>query len=365
MKNIITEELGYMKYLLGYQRGVVISEQEIGEAPVNPPVSQKEKNAQAAYQLMIDGASGWGTDPQDIIDGLNKISYGSELNRLLTLFADKKTGYSSFTEMIKGEFSKGSDLNKIITRLNKFKSVITTPIKLNIDGDEFPVLTFKKMTKPLKDVAPAATAPAAAPAKTESTNKDNWEDVVKYYSGNTDTKWEFIKQDTFETDNYIFDYIELKPNDTNDDDAYLIIYDDGEVHYNKFGRGTGTSKGTWEWKDNKPVIKFKDISKNASGYVQPTDTDWSAVTEDNKVIGLNAKGPLVKQVQNKLIEIGYSGETGNPITTDVQACLDDVEKCDGVYGKSTKEMVKQYQKDNGLAVDGIVGQQTYYAFSEL
>ena len=27
MKNIITEELGYMKYLLGYQRGVVISEQ--------------------------------------------------------------------------------------------------------------------------------------------------------------------------------------------------------------------------------------------------------------------------------------------------------------------------------------------------
>ena len=28
MKNIITEELGHMKYLLGYQRGVVISEQE-------------------------------------------------------------------------------------------------------------------------------------------------------------------------------------------------------------------------------------------------------------------------------------------------------------------------------------------------
>jgi hypothetical protein len=182
---------------------------------------------------------------------------------------------------------------------------------------------------------------------------------IKYYSGNTDTKWEFIKQDTFETDNYIYDYIELKPNDTNDDDAYLIIYDDGEVHYNKFGRGTGTSKGTWEWKDNKPVIKFKDISKNASGYVQPTDTDWSAVTEDNKVIGLNAKGPLVKQVQNVLISIGYSGNTGSPITTDVQGCLDNVEKCDGIYGKSTKEMVREYQKDNGLAVDGVVGQQTY------
>jgi hypothetical protein len=352
MKNIITEELGYMKYLLGYKKGVVISEQ------VGPPkpVSQKEKNVQAAYQLMIDGAESWGTDPQKIIDGLNKVHNPQELNRLFTLFADKKTGYSSFTDMIRGEFSKGDDLNKIITRLNKFKYTIKT----NIDGDKFPFLKFTPMTKPLADAPPAAAAPAA-PAKTESTNKDNWEDVVKYYSGNTDTKWEFIKQDTFETDNYIYDYIELTPNDTNDADAYLIIYDDGEVHYNKFGRGTGTSKGTWEWKDNKPVIKFKDISKNASGYVQPTDTDWSAVTEDNKVIGLNAKGPLVKQVQNKLIEIGYSGETGNPITTDVQACLDDVEKCDGVYGKSTKQMVRQYQKDNGLSVDGVVGQQTYNA----
>jgi peptidoglycan hydrolase-like protein with peptidoglycan-binding domain len=49
------------------------------------------------------------------------------------------------------------------------------------------------------------------------------------------------------------------------------------------------------------------------------------------------------------------------ITTDVEGCKADVEKCDGIYGKLTKEMVKQYQKDNGLAVDGIVGQQTYDA----
>lgn len=358
MKNIITEELGYMKYLLGYQRGVVISEQEIGEAPVNPPVSQKEKNAQAAYQLMIDGATTtFGTNEQNIIDGLNKIKFASELNRLLTLFADKKTGYSSFTEMIKGEFSKGSDLNKIITRLNQFKSVITTPIKLNIDGDEFPVLTFKKMTKPLKDIAPAA----AAPAKTESTNKDNWEDVVKYYSGNTDPNWKFNKIKKLEDDENIWDYILVNSTDSNDDDSYMQIYDDGEVYIMNKGQGTGRSRGTWEWNGTKPVIKFKDISKNASGYVQQTDNDWSAVTEDNKVIGLNAKGPLVKQVQQRLIKIGYSGETGNPITTDVQACLDDVDNCDGIYGKSTKEMVKQYQKDNGLAVDGIVGQQTYHS----
>ena len=358
MKNIITEELGYMKYLLGYQRGVVISEQEIGEAPTNPPVSKKETNAQAVYKLMIDGADGrfgMGTEVQKIIDGLNKITYASELNRLLTLFADKKTGYSSFTDMIKGEFSKGSDLNKIITRLNKFSSVITTPIKLNIDGDEFPVLTFKKMTKPLKDVAPAA-APAAIP---ESENKEHWEDVVKYYEGNKDSNWKFDKKGKEKAADEMFEYVEVISTDTNDSDSTMRVWDDGDTYIWNKGQGTGRSQGIWEWDGTKPVIKFEDISKNASGYVQPIDADWSAVTDDNKIIGLNAKGPLVKEVQQKLIEFGYSGTTSGSITTDIEACKGDVEKCDGVYGPSTKEMVKQYQKDNGLSVDGIVGQQTY------
>jgi peptidoglycan hydrolase-like protein with peptidoglycan-binding domain len=141
----------------------------------------------------------------------------------------------------------------------------------------------------------------------------------------------------------------------------MVVHNTGDVYIWNRGQGTSFITTKWEWDGTKPVIKYKDISKNASGYVQPTDTDWSAVTEDNKVIGLNAKGPLVKDVQQSLINIGYSGNTGSPITTDVQGCGDDVEKCDGIYGKSTKEMVKQYQKDNGLSVDGIFGQQTYDA----
>ena len=142
----------------------------------------------------------------------------------------------------------------------------------------------------------------------------------------------------------------------------MDLYDDGDVYIVNKGRGTGKSKGIWEWDGEKPVIKFKDISKNASGYVQPTDTDWSAVTEDNKIIGLNSKGPLVKKVQQTLIKIGYSGTTSGSITTDVEGCKVDVDKCDGIYGPTTKEMVKEYQKDNGLSVDGIVGQQTYNSF---
>jgi hypothetical protein len=354
MKNIITEELGYMKYLLGYKKGVVISEQ------VGPPkpVSQKEKNVQAAYQLMIDGAESWGTDPQKIVNGLNMIKDKKELDRLLTLFQDKQTGYDTFGKMIKGEFESGNqnDLNKITAKLKSFGFKYTgkeTP-------DTFRTPKFTPTTKPLTTAPPAAApAAAAAPAKTESENKEHWGDVVKYYSGNTDTNWKFDKIDKLEDDDDIWDYVLVRSTDSNDDDSYMEIYDDGDVYIKNKGQGTGKSKGTWEWDGTKPVIKFKDISKNASGYVQPTDIDWSAVTEDNKVIGLNAKGPLVKEVQSKLIEIGYSGTTSGSITTDVEACKGDVEKCDGIYGPTTKEMVRQYQKDNGLAVDGIVGQQTY------
>jgi hypothetical protein len=161
------------------------------------------------------------------------------------------------------------------------------------------------------------------PAVPESENKEHWEDVVKYYEGNKDPNWKFDKKGKEKYDEKMFEYVKVKSTDTNDDDSYIEFWDDGEVYsYNK-GRGTGRSRGTWEWDGAKPIIKFKDISKNASGYVQPTDTDWSAVTEDNKVIGLNAKGPLVKQVQQQLIKIGYSGTTSGTITNDVEACKGD------------------------------------------
>ena len=354
MKNIITEELGYMKYLFGYQRGVVISEQA-------KKMSKGEKNAQAAYQLMIDGAADWGTDPQKIIDGLNKVNTPEEFNRLFTLFADKKTGYSSFSDMIRGEFNdrvRGKfddkkDLEQIVKRLNKFNF----NVKSDFEGENFPNLKFTPIKKPLTDVVPAA----AVPEKKHVENLEHWEDVVKYFKTNPNKKWKFIGQYIDEGDTHIWDYIELDSTDSTDADAYIYIYGDGTAYYKKLGRGTGGARGTWEWDGTKATIKFKDKSKNASGYVQPTDTDWSAVTENNRVIGLNAKGPLVREVQKTLINIGYSGNTGSPITTDVQGCKDDVEKCDGIYGKSTQEMVKQYQKDFGLNVDGVVGKQTYDA----
>ncbi len=54
-------------------------------------------------------------------------------------------------------------------------------------------------------------------------------------------------------------------------------------------------------------------------------------------------GSDVKKLQQSLIDAGYDvGKT----------------RADGVYGKNTAAAVRQYQRDNGLAVDGIAGPKT-------
>jgi peptidoglycan hydrolase-like protein with peptidoglycan-binding domain len=79
--------------------------------------------------------------------------------------------------------------------------------------------------------------------------------------------------------------------------------------------------------------------------------------EDVEALPDIRKFPLgkVEDVQQSLIKIGYSGNTGKPITKDIQGCLYDTEKCDGIYGKYTRAAVIKYQKDNGIRPTGNVG----------
>ena len=57
-----------------------------------------------------------------------------------------------------------------------------------------------------------------------------------------------------------------------------------------------------------------------------------------------SKGDEVKKLQNALISAGYDvGSSG----------------ADGIFGSKTASAVKAYQKDKGLSIDGIVGNQTW------
>jgi hypothetical protein len=186
----------------------------------------------------------------------------------------------------------------------------------------------------------------------------DWDKVVKYFSGNTDSRWVF---DSIRLANYtLFETIKMKSKDSNEPNATLELNNNFNASLlNWKGKG-GTVVATWKWEGNRPVIKFREKTKKASGYIKDTDR-FINQNKDNKIIGLGAKGKLVKILQGALLNAGYSGNTNSPITKDVEGCKTDYDKCDGIYGKSTKEMVKQLQKDYGLDVDGILGNQTYYA----
>jgi hypothetical protein len=210
---------------------------------------------------------------------------------------------------------------------------------------------------------PPSPAPATPSTSTQQTDDADYSKIVNYYSGNTDANWTFVNTNTLDDGSVIFDYIEVKTKDTakNGNDCIMYLYDDKDV--TKFDcKKSKTLKGNWSWDGAKPTLTWeRNITKSSPGYVSNTDTDFSAVTNDNKIMGLGARGSLVKKVQNFLASNGYTGET---FTNDIQACATDENSCDGIYGAKTKNMVKKFQEDAEIKVDGIFGEQTYDAMFE-
>jgi len=68
----------------------------------------------------------------------------------------------------------------------------------------------------------------------------------------------------------------------------------------------------------------------------------------SRILYRGLQGEDVKILQSKLESLGY---VVGPI--------------DGIFGPLTERAVKNFQKDHGLKVDGIVGQETYFMLSLL
>jgi hypothetical protein len=293
MKKQLLNEINEMKYLFGYKRGVVISEQSTTTGPPGPD---------------------WIKIPQ------------SEIEK-------KKS---------EGEVKQGSD-NRWY-----FKPTNTTPAP----------------STPPSPAPVTSTATTSAPSSsTQNTDDADYSKIVNYYSGNTDANWTFVSANTFDDGSVIYDYIKVKTKDTatNGNDCHMNIYDDKEVVKN-YCKKARKVRGNLSWDGAKPTFTWDiNITKSSPGYVSDTDVDFSAVTNDNKIMGLGAKGSLVKKVQNFLASNGYTGET---FTNDIQACATDENSCDGNYGAKTKKMVKKFQEDAEIKPDGIFGGQTYAAMFE-
>ncbi|EGW38938.1 MULTISPECIES: spore cortex-lytic enzyme [unclassified Desulfosporosinus] len=61
----------------------------------------------------------------------------------------------------------------------------------------------------------------------------------------------------------------------------------------------------------------------------------------DRLLGRGSKGPEVKELQAKLVQLGYG-----------------LGKVDGKFGSKTEAAVRNFQKDHGLRVDGLAGTNT-------
>lgn len=77
--------------------------------------------------------------------------------------------------------------------------------------------------------------------------------------------------------------------------------------------------------------------------VRPIPSKWDQRTKKGTdTMKKGSKGNNVKELQSKLNELGYN-----------------VGVADGIFGNKTDEMVRRFQRDNKLTIDGIVGPATF------
>ncbi|HHX22521.1 MAG: peptidoglycan-binding domain-containing protein [Tepidanaerobacteraceae bacterium] len=72
-----------------------------------------------------------------------------------------------------------------------------------------------------------------------------------------------------------------------------------------------------------------------------------------------------QQLGSRILYEGLQGEDVRELQSALESLGYDVGPIDGIFGPLTERAVKRFQKDNGLVVDGIVGQETFAALEKL
>jgi len=305
MNKKILNEIDQMKYLFGYQRGVVISEQK---------KVLNEGKIENIVKGLRDASLVWsGTKEQDFANNLRKISNWDEYNKVDELL--RKSAMMGLSGLIFDEFDPGSkDDQYWLKEFDKhFKSIgLSTTFASGKQG---------KIQPPNQEVATPQNSPentpgpgepsGSAPAKPKQNaeKKEGWDEITKHYKCTPKT-----------TESEYDDFIEIS--------EYCQITHNGKDYY-IYDIGTFSTvkhprfMGHWSWKD----------------------------------AGRGATGECVKEIQNLLLKSGLV--EGIQITKDLEACRSDVKSCDGIYGRETEKAVEKFQKETEIGVDGIVGCETW------
>ena len=112
---------------------------------------------------------------------------------------------------------------------------------------------------------------------------------------------------------------------------------------------TRTSKAFWYGQNEQPRTTFGENSGSTTVTIDTTNNSSTTVS-------LNDTGVVVKEIQQMLIELGYI-LTSNPADNATKGA-------DGIFGLLTYKAVRDFQKKNGLSIDGIVGEKTMEALEK-
>lgn len=111
---------------------------------------------------------------------------------------------------------------------------------------------------------------------------------------------------------------------------------------------TRTSKSFWYGQNEQPRTTFGGSSGSTT-----TTTDTTSYSETT--VSLRDQGPVVKEIQQMLSELGYNLSSGPN---------DKTKGIDGIFGMKTWKAVLDFQRKNNLEADGIVGEKTMEALEK-
>lgn len=104
---------------------------------------------------------------------------------------------------------------------------------------------------------------------------------------------------------------------------------------------------------------FTKTKKRASQSTLREEGYWS-IESLGEFVKIGDEGYLIQTIQQGLLQAGYNNFN---ITKDKNACKSSWDRCDGIFGKGTRDAVIKFQTDNGLKPDGIFGPSTAKALS--
>lgn len=132
------------------------------------------------------------------------------------------------------------------------------------------------------------------------------------------------------------------------------FYTDGTniVQWNANGKGVTFIDGQWAAvsRDDLVLTRQRDgtieVARQVDGVAQPLLSVTAATPTVARALRPGANGEDVRQLQEDLSRLGYTDARGRPLHPD------------GDYGAGTQAAVLAFQREHGLAADGLCGQAT-------